>query len=58
MEKDEKNEIEKITPEMIEAGADELDGSVCRDIWDGYLSREIVAERIYRAMHRKRLSRP
>lgn len=40
----------EITPEMIRAGADELDGATPKDLWDGYVSAETVAEQVFRAM--------
>jgi hypothetical protein len=44
-------EIE-ITPEMIEAGAQELDVFVAQDLAEGFITRWEVAEAVYRAMLR------
>ena len=45
----------EITAEMVSAGRAELDGSVARDIVDGFLNPADVAVAVYRAMF---LSRP
>jgi hypothetical protein len=50
-------EIE-ITPEMIEAGARELDVFVAQDLAEGWINRWEVAEAVYRAMNRAAPSRP
>jgi len=38
-----------ITQEMIDAGSDELGGGVIDKLWDGWLTRDEVAERIISA---------
>ena len=42
-------EIE-ITPEMIRAGAKELDAFTAQDLLEGYIHPNKVAESVYRAM--------
>jgi hypothetical protein len=47
----------EVTPEMIEAGAEELDAFVAQDLAEGFLNRWGVAEAVYRAMRRAALSK-
>jgi hypothetical protein len=42
----------EITPEMIKAGAEELNGFVAQDLADGFITRWEVAEAVHRAMLR------
>jgi hypothetical protein len=48
----------EITPEMIDAGARELDVFVAQDLLEGWINRWEVAEAVYRAMNRAAPSRP
>lgn len=48
----------ELPPEVVEAGADELDAFTAQDLLQGFISRHTVAESVFRAMLRAAYAMP